>query len=156
MPSLKKKNSKKTLFKKKTPGKSIKRKTKRTVKKKGVSCAPVKRKSHKQTLRKQVYKYVEYPDYNNKSELVDKDFRDQVIRGANMKNMNLSGAKLQGTKFVDCFFNNTNFDGAHVDTHTEFINCTFRNVHTENIKYTDGALKEDFEKVFKSSMVSYI
>ena len=92
----------------------------------------------------------------NKSELVDKDLKNQVIHGANMKNMNLSGAKLQGTKFVDCKFDNTNFDGAHVDTHTEFIDCTFKNCNVENIKYVNGASKEEFEKVFEFNKVSYV
>ena len=113
-----------------------------------------KRRHH--TLRNVTYKYVDYPDYMNKSELVDKDLKNQVIHGANMKNMNLSGAKLQGTKFVDCKFDNTNFDGAHVDTHTEFIDCTFKNCNVENIKYVNGANKEEFEKVFEFNAVSYV
>jgi len=96
-----------------------------------------------------LYKYEEYPDYTETSNLVDKDFSNKVIHGANMKNMNLSGAKLQGAKFVDCFFDNVIFDNAHIDSHTEFINCRFRNCQTNNIKYAKEVVKADFEKVFQ-------
>ena len=144
----------------KTKGKSIKPKAKSPAKtKKTLRVKSIKKKTNRNkryTMRKLLYKYEEYPYYENKSELVDKDLRNQVIHGANMKDMNLSGAKLQGTKFVNCVFNNTNFDGAHVDTHTEFIDCTFKKLRMDNIKYVDGAIKEDFQKVFELNKVSYI
>ena len=91
---------------------------------------------------------IEYPDYKGTSELVGKDYRDMVIHGADMKDMNLSDSKLQGAKFVECIFINTNFDNARVDSHTEFIKCKFINCKTANIKYVDGADKAKFDIVF--------
>jgi uncharacterized protein YjbI with pentapeptide repeats len=90
------------------------------------------------------YKYVNYPDYTNKGELVDKDFRNSVVHGANFTNINLSGAKLQGAKFVECIFVGTNFDHAHIDAKTEFINCMFKNCKVDNIIYAKDANKAAF------------
>ena len=98
------------------------------------------------------YKTVEYPEYNKQSELVGKDLRNKVIHGAYMKKNNLSYSKLHGTKFVDCTFINVNFDHAFIDPHTEFIDCKFINCKTDSIKYVNGAVKENFEIVFSSSV----
>ena len=128
-----------------------KRANRRSPTKKKVSCLTKSRKRKHKSFQKEPlanYKYVEYPEYTNKSELVDKDLRHKVIRGATMQNMNLSGTKLQGTKFVDCTFDNTIFDNAHIDSHTEFINCSFKNCATDHIKYVDGAIKERFDRLF--------
>jgi hypothetical protein len=100
------------------------------------------------------YKYVDYPDYTNKGELVDKDFHNSVVHGANFTNINLSGAKLQGAKFVDCIFDGTNFDHAHIDARTEFINCTFKNCKVDMIKYAKDANKKAFDNVFNKNSVT--
>jgi uncharacterized protein YjbI with pentapeptide repeats len=153
MPSLKKKTKGKTLrigsLRKKSRSRSRSSSHSRSHKS--------KKRSRSGTVKRRKLndlKYIEYPDYNN-NVLVDKDFRKKVIYGANMKNTNLSGAKLQGTKFVDCVFNNTNFDNAFIDPYTEFINCSFKNAKTDNIKYVNGAVKEKFETVFSLNSASY-
>ena len=145
-------SKKTTLRRRSLKGKSI-RKSIRKSKRKSI------RKSKRKSIRKSKithnsqFKTIEYPDYNNKSELVGTDLRNKVIHGAYMKNMNLSGAKLHGTKFVDCTFINTNFDHAYIDKNTEFINCTFRQCKTDMIKYVGGADKANFELLFTSSVV---
>lgn len=143
MPFLKKTTRNKTLHKK-----SLRKRSRRSISKKKSRSGTVKRRKMNDL------KYIEYPDYSNVV-LVDKDFRKNVIYGANMKNMNLSGAKLQGTKFVDCVFYNTIFDNARIDPNTEFINCSFKNCKTDNIKYINGAVKEKFETVFSLNSSSY-
>jgi hypothetical protein len=108
-------------------------------------------KSKRKSLINSQYKTIEYPDYQDKSELVGTDLRNKVIHGAYMKNMNLSHAKLHGTKFVDCTFIHVNFDHAFVDKGTEFINCKFKGCKTDNIKYVNGARQAEFDNVFNSS-----
>ena len=138
MPSLKKKTKRKTLRSKRS-------------RKKPARSGSLKKKTKRRTVhtaqRSNDLKYIEYPEYNN-NVLINKDFRKKVIYGAVMKSMNLSGSKMQGAKFVDCVFDNTNFDNVHIDPATEFINCSFKNSKTDHIKYVDGAVKEKFETVF--------
>ena len=108
-------------------------------------------KSKRKSLVNSQYKTIEYPDYQDKSDLVGTDLRNKVIHGAYMKNMNLSHAKLHGTKFVDCTFIHVNFDHAFIDKGTEFINCKFKECKTDSIKYVNGARQVEFENVFFSS-----
>ena len=96
-------------------------------------------------------KFIEYPLYEHKNDLKGKDLQNTVIHGANLSNMSLKDAKLQGTKFIDCNLTNTNFDGAYIDTRTEFIDCRISNCKTANINYVDGAVKEDFDYAFNNS-----
>jgi len=144
MPSSKKKTLSRRSIKRKTTTKRTK-----TIKK------AKKTKSKRKTILKRKLnsqaKIIEYPDYQSKSELVGKDLRNTVVHGAYMKNTNLSGAKLHGTKFVDCNFINVNFDHAYVDPKTEFINCTFKHCKTEMIKYVGGATKAQFDTLFTTS-----
>ena len=152
MPSSKKKTlSRRRSTKKKTNTKrpNTKRPKTKTIRKnktkKKTTVKSIKRKLNSQA------KTIEYPDYQSKSELVGKDLRNTVVHGAYMKNTNLSGAKLHGTKFVDCSFINVNFDHAYVDPKTEFINCTFKHCKTDMIKYVGGATKAQFVILFTSS-----
>ena len=141
--------SKKSTLRRKT--KTLKRKTK-TYKRKTLKRKTLKRKINaKNYTIKSQYKTVEYPEYNKQSELVGKDLRNKVIHGAYMKKINLSHAKLHGTKFVDCTFINVNFDHAFIDAQTEFIDCKFMNCKTDSIKYVNGAVKEKFDNIFSSS-----
>ena len=149
-PSLKKKKTP-SLKKKKTP--SQKKKTPSHKKGKTVKCSAATKRSRSRSRTRHTFrerKMIEYPDYKGTSELVGKDYRDMVIHGADMKDMNLSDSKLQGAKFVECIFINTNFDNARVDSHTEFIKCKFINCKTANIKYVDGADKAKFDIVFNA------
>jgi uncharacterized protein YjbI with pentapeptide repeats len=68
-------------------------------------------------------KMIEYP-----INPIGPDVSNTVVHGSLKKNEKLGGTSLQGTKFVDSTFLNVNFDGAGIDTRTEFINCTFKNV----------------------------
>ena len=70
-----------------------------------------------------------------------------------MKKINLSGAKLHGTKFIDCKFINVNFDHAFIDAKTEFINCIFKNCKTDKIKYSKGANKDIFDNIFSNNII---
>ena len=113
---------KKTTSKRKTTGKT-KKTIRKTIRK---TTGKKSNKSKRKSLVNSQYKTIEYPDYQDKSDLVGTDLRNKVIHGAYMKNMNLSHAKLHGTKFVDCTFIHVNFDHAFIDKGTEFINCKFK------------------------------
>ena len=155
MPSSKKKTLSRRSSKRKTTTKRTKPKKTKTIIKSKTIIKAKKTKSKRKTILKRKLnsqaKIIEYPDYQTKSELVGKDLRNTVVHGAYMKNTNLSGAKLHGTKFVDCNFINVNFDHAYVDPKTEFINCTFKHCKTEMIKYVGGAIKAQFDLLFTSS-----
>ena len=100
---------KKTTSKRKTTGK-----TKKTIRKTIRKTTGKSNKSKRKSLINSQYKTIEYPDYQDKSDLVGTDLRNKVIHGAYMKNMNLSHSKLHGAKFVDCTFIHVNFDHAFV------------------------------------------
>ena len=138
---------KKTTSKRKTTGKT-KKTIRKTIRK---TTGKKSNKSKRKSLVNSQYKTIEYPDYQDKSDLVGTDLRNKVIHGAYMKNMNLSHAKLHGTKFVDCTFIHVNFDHAFIDKGTEFINCKFKECKTDSIKYVNGARQVEFENVFFSS-----
>ena len=137
----------KTTSKRKTTGKT-KKTIRKTIRK---TTGKKSNKSKRKSLVNSQYKTIEYPDYQDKSDLVGTDLRNKVIHGAYMKNMNLSHAKLHGTKFVDCTFIHVNFDHAFIDKGTEFINCKFKECKTDSIKYVNGARQVEFENVFFSS-----
>jgi uncharacterized protein YjbI with pentapeptide repeats len=136
--------------------KSTLRRKAKTLKRKTLKRKSYKRKTRAKSYKKtkvnfnSQYKTIEFPEYKKQSELVGKDLRNKVIHGAYMKKINLSHAKLHGTKFVDCTFINVNFDHAFIDPHTEFIDCKFINCKTINIKYINGAVKEKFEQIFNN------
>jgi uncharacterized protein YjbI with pentapeptide repeats len=132
---------------------TLRRRTKSYKKTKAKSYKKTKAKSHskEKLIINSQYKTIEFPDYNSKSDLVGADMRNKVIHEAYMKNVNLSHAKLHGTKFVDCTFIRVNFDHAFMDTHTEFVGCKFINCKTDSIKYVNGALKAKFDTAFSTS-----
>ena len=106
-------------FKKKT----INKKTNNRVKRKTTSGRKSKR-LQKYTKRvNSQRKTIEYPIVP-----IGPDVSNTVVHGSLKKNEKLSGTSLQGTKFVDSIFLNVKFDGAGIDSRTEFINCTFKKV----------------------------
>jgi uncharacterized protein YjbI with pentapeptide repeats len=145
-------------LRKATHRKTTHRKTRKATHRKTAHRKTTHRKSRHRKSRKTIkpspnsqYKTIEFPNYKDKSELVGTNLKNKVIHGAYMKDMNLSHALLHGTKFVDCTFNNVNFDHAYIDNNTEFINCKFIRCKTDSIKYINGARKEDFDMVFSST-----
>ena len=151
-PTLRRKTKTKTFKRARTMTKTFKRPKTKTFKRPKTKTKTTYNKNKKVKFNSQ-YKTVEYPEYNKKSELVGVDLRNKVIHGAYMKKNNLSHAKLHGTKFVDCTFINVNFDHAFIDPHTEFIDCKFLNCKTDFIKYVNGAIKENFDMIYNSSIV---
>jgi hypothetical protein len=154
MPSSKKKTLSRRSIKRKTTTKRTKTIKTKTIKTKTIKKVKKTKSKRKTILKRKLNsqaKIIEYPDYQSKSELVGKDLRNTVVHGAYMKNTNLSGAKLHGTKFVDCNFINVNFDHAYVDPKTEFVNCTFKHCKTDMIKYVGGATKAQFDTLFTTS-----
>ena len=95
---------------------------------------------------------IQSPDVGNNVYMNNKDLRSLTIFGAVFKNKQFNNTHLEGTKFVECNFVDTNFDGAIMDNLTEFIKCVFRNCKTDrinfiNINETD---KQKFERVFQN------
>ena len=103
------------------------KKQSRTYNKKGRrTIRKVKHVNSNKKINKCLLKYIDQPYYKDE-DLSGKDFSNTIIHSGTFKNITFNNANLKGTKFINCFFKDVNFDGALVDKKTVFVESILKN-----------------------------